>query len=160
LFAALGVPFGRLALIATPPPPPTLPSLLFLAHTRCLHPNLQTLLRDQLGFKGYIISDAGAITFAGPDYHGYTPNVTLAACLAMDAGTGALAPLAFCRLMKQCMWTPSRCSRDLVCGCLPDLALGGEFGPSLGDCVSTGLVNTTRIQQAISRLLSAQFQLG
>ncbi len=55
---------------------------------RCLHPNLQQLLRNQLGFQGYIISDEGAITFAGPDYHGYTPNVTLAACLAMDAGTG------------------------------------------------------------------------
>ena len=53
----------------------------------CLHPNLATLLRGQLRFDGYVISDEGAITFAGPGYHGYTSSVQDAACLAMNAGT-------------------------------------------------------------------------
>lgn len=53
----------------------------------CLHPNMQSLLRDELGFEGYVISDEGAITFAGPGYHGFTASVRDAACLAMNAGT-------------------------------------------------------------------------
>jgi beta-glucosidase-like glycosyl hydrolase len=53
----------------------------------CLNTDMQRLLRDQLGFKGYVISDEGSITFAGPGYHGFTKSVTEAACLAMIAGT-------------------------------------------------------------------------
>ena len=53
----------------------------------CLHPNLQSLLRDTMGFKGYIISDEGAVTFAGPGYHDFTKTVKDAACLALAAGT-------------------------------------------------------------------------
>lgn len=34
--------------------------------------HFQRLLRDQLGWTGYVITDEGAITFAGPGYHGYT----------------------------------------------------------------------------------------
>ena len=41
----------------------------------CLHPNLQTMLRGRLGFAGYVISDEGSITFAGPGYHDFTPTV-------------------------------------------------------------------------------------
>jgi beta-glucosidase len=53
----------------------------------CLHPDMERLLRGQLGYEGYVISDAGAITFAGPGYHGYTSTLLDAACLAMNAGT-------------------------------------------------------------------------
>lgn len=53
----------------------------------CLHPDMQRLLRDQLGWPGYVISDEGAITFAGPGYHGYTSSVRDVACLAINAGT-------------------------------------------------------------------------
>jgi beta-glucosidase len=53
----------------------------------CLHNNMADLLRGQLGFTGYVISDQGAITFAGPGYHGFTSTLRDAACLAMAAGT-------------------------------------------------------------------------
>lgn len=94
----------------------------------CLSPLLQTYLRDELGFQGYIISDEGAVTFAGPGYHAYTPTVKDAACLALNAGT--------------------------------DLCLGGEYADTLGPCLQDGNVTAARIRQALSRTLSAQFQLG
>jgi beta-glucosidase-like glycosyl hydrolase len=53
----------------------------------CMHPNLASVLRGQLNFTGYVISDEGAITYAGPGYHEYTQTVQQAACLAMNAGT-------------------------------------------------------------------------
>jgi beta-glucosidase len=53
----------------------------------CLNPAIQTVLRERLGWQGYIISDEGSITFAGPGYHAYTPTVKDAACLALNAGT-------------------------------------------------------------------------
>jgi beta-glucosidase len=53
----------------------------------CLNPDIQRLLRDQLGWGGYIITDEGSITFAGPGYHAYTSTVTDAACLALNAGS-------------------------------------------------------------------------
>lgn len=53
----------------------------------CLNTDMQRLLRGQLNFTGFVISDEGAITFAGPGYHDYTTTVRDAACLAMNAGT-------------------------------------------------------------------------
>ena len=53
----------------------------------CLHDNMNDLLRGQLGFNGYVISDEGAITFASGGYHDFTQSVLDAACLAMNAGT-------------------------------------------------------------------------
>ena len=41
-----------------------------------------------------------------------------------------------------------------------DLALGGEFGPNLAACVSNGNVTESRIAQALTRTLTAQFRLG
>jgi beta-glucosidase len=52
----------------------------------CLHPDLARLLRGQLGFEGFVITDEGSITFAGPGYHGYVSSVEEAACLALYAG--------------------------------------------------------------------------
>jgi hypothetical protein len=52
----------------------------------CLHPYLQELLRDQLGFGGFIVSDLGAITFAATT-HNYTATVADAVALAVAAGT-------------------------------------------------------------------------
>jgi beta-glucosidase len=94
----------------------------------CLHPYLQTLLRDQVGFQGYVITDEGAITFSGPGYHGYTASVKDAACAALLAGS--------------------------------DLALGGEFGPNLGQCLSEGKITKGRIAQALTRTLTEHMRLG
>ena len=41
-------------------------------HTLRTPLRLQRLLRDQLGWTGYVITDEGAISFSGPGYHGYT----------------------------------------------------------------------------------------
>jgi beta-glucosidase len=53
----------------------------------CLHDNMAELLRGQLGFQGYVISDEGAITFASGGYHDFTTSMLDSACLAMNAGT-------------------------------------------------------------------------
>ena len=94
----------------------------------CLSPDMQRLLRGQLKYEGYVISDEGAISFAGPGYHGYTEKLVDAACLAMNAGT--------------------------------DLALGGEYASTLFDCVARGNVTLATIKTALTRVLSAQFDLG
>ena len=95
----------------------------------CLHPDMQRLMRDPaLGWGGYVISDEGAITFAGPGYHGYTSTLLDAACLAFNAGT--------------------------------DLALGGEFAGTLAQCLARGNVTQARLREALTRVLSAQFDLG
>jgi beta-glucosidase len=41
-----------------------------------------------------------------------------------------------------------------------DLALGGEFSGTLGTCYSQGNVTETRLRQALTRILKAQFDLG
>jgi beta-glucosidase len=52
----------------------------------CLNPYIQELLRNQLGFKGYVVSDLGAIDFAVKT-HNYTANDTIASALGVLAGT-------------------------------------------------------------------------
>ena len=41
-----------------------------------------------------------------------------------------------------------------------DLALGGEFAPHLGACVAKGRVQPERVEQALTRTLTALFRLG
>jgi hypothetical protein len=95
----------------------------------CLHPDMQRLMRDPaLAWKGYVISDEGAISFAGPGYHSYTSSLTDAACLAFNAGT--------------------------------DLALGGEYASTLAKCLAQGNTTQARLREALTRVLSAQFNLG
>ncbi len=95
----------------------------------CLHPDMQRLMRDPaLGWKGYVISDEGAISFAGPGYHSYTSTLIDAACLAFNAGT--------------------------------DLALGGEYASTLATCLARGNTTQARLREALTRVLSAQFDLG
>jgi len=90
---------------------------------------MQRLMRDPaLGWSGYVISDEGAITFAGPGYHGFTSTLVDAACLAFNAGT--------------------------------DLALGGEFATTLAKCLEQGNSTRARLREALTRVLSAQFDLG
>jgi beta-glucosidase len=93
----------------------------------CAHPDLQRLLRTGTGWRGYIITDAGAITFMGPGYHDYASKQD-SACLVMNAGT--------------------------------DLALGSEYASTLATCLARGNVTTARVYEALTRLLTAQFNLG
>ena len=41
-----------------------------------------------------------------------------------------------------------------------DLALGGEYASTLGQCVTRGNVTTARIAQALTRILTAHMDLG
>ncbi|HYK52547.1 MAG TPA: glycoside hydrolase family 3 C-terminal domain-containing protein [Candidatus Eremiobacteraceae bacterium] len=52
----------------------------------CVSPKLEDLLRNKWGFKGYVVSDCGAIgdIFTG---HGYTETLPSAAAAAVKAGT-------------------------------------------------------------------------
>jgi beta-glucosidase len=52
----------------------------------CLNPLIQSLLREQLNFTGYLVSDLGAIDFSTTTHH-YTPNDTIASALGLKAGT-------------------------------------------------------------------------
>ena len=49
------------------------------------HPYLQEVLRDEWGFDGFIVSDAGAITDIVVAHH-WTDNMTVAAAEALNAG--------------------------------------------------------------------------
>jgi beta-glucosidase len=54
----------------------------------CGNPTLSSLLRNDWGFKGYIVSDCWAIRdFFDKDCHGFTSNVQEAAAKAVQAGT-------------------------------------------------------------------------
>ena len=48
---------------------------------------LQSELRERSGFKGYIVSDCGAISWMGPTKHNYTRNDTESAAAGLNAGT-------------------------------------------------------------------------
>lgn len=69
----------------------------------CLHPIMDRLLRQQINWTGYVISDEGAITFAGPGYHQYTNNLVDAACLAMNAGTDLALGGEYGSTLKTCV---------------------------------------------------------
>ena len=53
----------------------------------CASPYLQSLLRDKLGFRGYVISDMFAVGVMGPIWHEFAASVNDATCLSMNAGT-------------------------------------------------------------------------
>ena len=54
----------------------------------CASTEMARLLRDPaLAWEGYVISDEGSITFAGPGYHGWTSSLVDAAALCLNAGT-------------------------------------------------------------------------
>ena len=69
----------------------------------CLHPIMDRLLRQQMNWSGYVISDEGAITFAGPGYHQFTNKLVDAACLAMNAGTDLALGGEYGGTLKTCV---------------------------------------------------------
>ena len=52
----------------------------------CAHPMLQSELRERSGFKGYIVSDCGAIGWMGPTKHNYTRDDAHSSAAGLNAG--------------------------------------------------------------------------
>ncbi len=90
------------------------------------------LLRGQLGFDGYVVSDCGAIgDFYYDEAHDYVETRAEAAALAVRMGT------------------------DLNCGD----GNGNKFD-ALPEAVAKGLVDEPTIDRAVERLFTARFRLG
>jgi len=53
----------------------------------CGHPYLRQYLRDELEFRGFIVSDCGAIGWMGLGYHNYTSSDAESAKVGIEAGT-------------------------------------------------------------------------
>ena len=65
---------------------------------------MDQLLRDpQLAWEGYVITDAGSITFMTPPYHNFTSTLVDAACLAMNAGTDLALGSEFASTLATCV---------------------------------------------------------
>jgi beta-glucosidase len=95
---------------------------------------LKTHLRTNWGFKGYVVSDCGAVTdiFAG---HHYAKTLEEAAAASFRAGT------------------------DLICGVPPQERVKSEKD-ALERAVEQGLLPESVLDEALRRLFSARFRLG
>jgi beta-glucosidase len=95
---------------------------------------LKTHLRDAWGFKGYVVSDCGAVAdiFSG---HHYTKSAEQATAVAFQRGT------------------------DLICGVPPEKRVQYEKG-ALEKAVKDGLLAESVVDQAVRRLFVARFRLG
>jgi beta-glucosidase len=91
---------------------------------------LNELLRERLGFEGYIVSDCGSVTDIYDGHH-LTKSVTEAAALALKSGV------------------------DLNCG----RAMTFPYA-MLVDAVAQGMVDEAVVDSATYRLLLARFKLG
>ncbi|WP_051881988.1 glycoside hydrolase family 3 C-terminal domain-containing protein [Parvularcula oceani] len=90
------------------------------------------LLRDDLGFDGYVVSDCGAIgDFYYDEAHDYVETEEEAAALAVKMGT------------------------DLNCG-----DWNGSKFDALPAAVEQGLIDEETIDQAVTRLFTARMKLG
>ena len=90
------------------------------------------LLRGQLGFDGYVVSDCGAVgDFYYPDAHHYVETRAEAAALAVKMGT------------------------DINCG-----DGQGNKMDALPDAVGQGLIDEALIDRSVVRLYTALFKLG
>jgi beta-glucosidase len=95
------------------------------------HYLLTTLLRDQMGFKGVVISDYGDVGALATTYH-VAADLAGAAALAINAGVD-VAMLPF--------------NAD-------------QWQTAVQKDVANGSISMSRINQAVSRVLTLKFQLG
>jgi len=95
---------------------------------------LKTHLRRDWGFKGYVVSDCGAVTdvFAG---HQYAKTLEEATAVSFRAGT------------------------DLICGVPPQERVKSEKD-ALEKAVQQGILPESVLDEALRRLFSARFRLG
>jgi beta-glucosidase len=91
---------------------------------------MNDLLRNRLGFKGYIVSDCGSVSDIYDGHH-LVESFQEAALLALESGV------------------------DLNCG----RAMTFPFD-ELADAVGKGMVDEAQVDSAISRLMLARFRLG
>lgn len=96
---------------------------------------LDTILRSHWGFRGYVVSDCGAVQDIYLE-HRVRKTAAEGAAMALRAGT------------------------DLECGSGSWAAGSPDAFASLTDAVAQGLVREADIDQALRRLLHAQFRLG
>ena len=90
------------------------------------------LLRDQLGFGGFVVSDCGAIgNIHRPQHQNYVKTKAEAAAISVKAGT------------------------ELVCG-----DGEGSVYDSLPEAVEKGLIDEATIDRAVQRIFTARFKLG
>jgi beta-glucosidase len=95
---------------------------------------LKTHLREAWGFKGYVVSDCGAIAdiFSG---HRFAKSIAEATVVALQRGT------------------------DLICGVPPEKRVQYEK-QALEKAVTDGLLPESVVDQALRRLFLARFRLG
>ncbi|MEP3226146.1 MAG: glycoside hydrolase family 3 C-terminal domain-containing protein [Parasphingorhabdus sp.] len=93
---------------------------------------MQDILREQLGFTGFVVSDCGAIgNIHRPQHHDYVKTKAEAAALSVKAGT------------------------ELVCG-----DGEGSVYAALPEAVEKGLIEEATIDLALKRIFTARFKLG
>lgn len=90
---------------------------------------LTDLLRNQLGFDGLVVADYFSIRMIH-DYHHLAPDLTRAACLALEAGIDVELPSTHC------------------------------YGDPLREAVISGAIPMELVDQAVRRHLQKKFELG
>ncbi len=96
---------------------------------------LDTILRGQWGFSGYVVSDCGAVIDIHEN-HKVRKTAAEGAAMALEAGT------------------------DLECGAGSWIPGSPDSFQALGDAVRAGLVKEATLDKALRRLLRAQLTLG
>jgi beta-glucosidase len=95
---------------------------------------LKTHLRGAWGFKGYVVSDCGAISDVFTGHH-YTKSIEEAVTVSFEAGT------------------------DLICG-VPSQERQKLEKDALEKAVQNGMLKESSLDQSLLRLFSARFRLG
>ena len=104
---------------------------------------MKDLLRDELGFTGYVVSDCGAI---GDFYYDAEKQA---------AGTAPRIAHDFVETRAEAAALAAKMGTDLNCGD----HMGNKFD-ALPEAVRLGLISEETIDESVIRLFTAQFKLG